>query len=132
MNINELNVETIEAVMDALPVDVSFVDAEDKVKFFNTPREGRIFPRTKMDLGRKVQNCHPPQSVHRVNEILGGFRDGTMNEAVFWIDYRGRKIHISYFPVRNHAGEYLGCLEVSQDITELQKIEGEKRLLSEG
>ncbi|HDQ25127.1 MAG TPA: DUF438 domain-containing protein [bacterium] len=132
MNLKELDIESIEAVMDALPVDVSFVDDSDTVKFFNSPKEGRIFPRTKMDLGRKVQNCHPPQSVHRVNEILNGFKEGAMSEAVFWIDFKGRKIHISYFPVKNEAGKYIGCIEVSQDITGLKKIEGERRLLSEG
>lgn len=129
MNLKELPVETIEAVMDALPVDVSFVDAEDKVKFFNTPKSGRIFPRTKMDLGRKVQNCHPPQSVHKVNEILEGFKKGSLESAPFWINLHGKMIHISYFPVKDPEGKYLGTLEVTQDITEIKKLEGEKRLL---
>jgi PAS domain S-box-containing protein len=129
MNLKELSIETIEAIMDSLPVDVSFVDANDTVKFFNTPKNGRIFPRTKMDLGRKVQNCHPPKSLDKVNAILNGFKNGDMKEAIFWIDYHGRKIMISYYPVRNEKGEYLGTLEVTQDITEIKKIEGEKRLL---
>ena len=129
MNLKELSIETIEALMDSLPYDLSFVDAEDKVKFFNTPKEGRIFPRTKMDLGRKVQNCHPPQSLDKVNAILNGFKNGSMKEAPFWIDFRGRKILIEYFPVRNEKGEYLGTIEVTRDITAIQKLEGEKRLV---
>ncbi len=129
MNLKELAIETIEALMDSLPVDISFVDATDTVKFFNTPKRGRIFPRTKMDLGRKVQNCHPPKSVDKVNQILNGFKNGTLNEAIFWIDHHGRKILISYFPVKGENGDYLGTLEVTQDITEIKKLEGEKRLL---
>ncbi len=129
MNLKELPIDTIEAIMDTLPVDVSFVDANDVVKFFNTPKKGRIFPRTKMDIGRKVQNCHPPKSLDKVNAILNGFKSKTMEEAVFWIDYHGRKILISYYPVYNDKGEYLGTLEVTQDITDIKKIEGEKRLL---
>ena len=129
MNLKELSIEAIEAVMDSLPYDLSFVDAEDRVKFFNTPKEGRIFPRTKMDLGRTVQNCHPPQSVDKVNAILSGFKNGSMKEAPFWIDLKGRKILIEYFPVRNGTGEYLGTIEVTRDITALQKLEGEKRLV---
>ncbi len=129
MNLNELQIETIEAIMDALPVDVSFVDAQDTVKFFNTPKSGRIFPRTKMDLGRKVQNCHPPQSVHKVNEILEDFKKGKRDKAPFWINFNGKLIYINYFPVVDKNGNYLGTLEVTQDITDIKKIEGEKRLL---
>jgi len=131
MNLSELSLETIEAIMDALPVDVSFVDAEDRVKFFNTPRGGRIFPRTKMDLNRKVQNCHPPKSLPLVEKILSGFREGSRQEARFWIDLHGRKILIEYFPVRDAAGKYLGTLEVTRDITDIQGLQGEKRLLDE-
>jgi len=129
MNLKAMKTETIEAMLDALPVDVSFVDETDTVTYFNTPKlEPRIFPRTKMDIGRKVQNCHPPQSVDKVNKILDGFKKGEMKQAPFWIDFRGKKIYINYFPVTGENGEYLGCLEVTQDITEIQKITGEKRL----
>ncbi|MEI7641109.1 MAG: PAS domain-containing protein [bacterium] len=128
MNLKELSLETIEALMDALPLDVSFVDAQDTVKFFNTPKAGRLFPRTKMDLGRKVQNCHPPQSLDKVNAILTGFKTGSKEDAAFWINFKGKIVYINYFPVRDAEGKYLGCLEVTQDITELQKLTGEKRL----
>jgi hypothetical protein len=131
MNLKELPIEAIEAIFDNLTVDVSFVDAEDRVKFFNSPKEGRIFPRTKMDLGRKVQNCHPPQSVHKVNEILDGFKNGTLDDARFWIQLHGKFITIDYFPVRDENGNYLGTLEVSQDTTRIRGLEGNKRLLQE-
>jgi DUF438 domain-containing protein len=131
MNLKELSIEAIEAIMDNLPVDVSFVDANDTVKFFNTPKEGRIFPRTKMDLGRKVQNCHPPKSVHIVEKILDSFKNGSKHEAPFWINLKDKKIFIRYFPVRDSAGNYLGTLEISQDITEIQKLSGEKRIMDE-
>lgn len=129
MNLKELSIDDIEAVMDSLPVDISFVDAEDKVKFFNTPKKGRIFPRTKMDLGRQVQKCHPPKSVHAVQKILDEFKNGTRKEAVFWINLGGKIILIQYFPVKSSDGKYLGTLEVSQEITEIQKLQGEKRIL---
>jgi len=131
MNLSELPIDTIEALMDKLPVDISFVDENDVVKFFNTPARGRIFPRTKMDLGRKVQNCHPPKSVHMVNKILDGFKNGTMDDAPFWLNLGGKLIYINYFPVRSKDGKYLGTLEVTQDITDIKKLEGEKRLLDE-
>ena len=129
MNLKDLPIETVEAILDAINIDVSFVDAEDRVKYFNTPKEGRVFPRTKMDLGRKVQNCHPPQSLDKVNSILNGFRDGSLQEAPFWIDLKGRFVKIDYFPVRSKDGTYLGTVEVVQDATKLRALEGQKRLL---
>ena len=129
MNLKELPVEVVEAVLDSIDIDISFVDAEDRVKYFNTPRSGRIFPRSKLDLGRKVHNCHPPQSLDKVNAILKGFRDGSMTEAPFWIKLQGKFVKIDYFPVRDKSGAYLGTVEVVQDATELRSLQGEKRLL---
>lgn len=131
MNLKDLSIDTIEALMDALPLDVSFVDAEDTVKFFNTPKGGRIFPRTKMDLGRKVQNCHPTKSLHLVQKILDDFRSGNRKEAPFWIQMNDRFIHINYFPIFDKEGKYQGTLEVTQDLTELRKLEGQKRILDD-
>jgi len=125
-----LSLEELETVLNTLPVDFTFVDREDRVRYFNDPVE-RIFPRTKAVLGRTVQNCHPQKSVHVVNQILKDFREGKRDKAEFWIQMGEKMIHIRYFPVRNKKGEYLGCLEVTQDITEIKKIEGEKRLLEE-
>lgn len=131
MNLKELPVETVEALLDSLPVDISFVNDEEKVKYFNTPGEGRIFPRTKMDLQRHVEKCHPPKSVHVVRKILDGFRDGTRKEAKFWIRIHEKTVLIQYFPVHGADGKFLGTVEVSQDITEIQKLTGERRILDE-
>lgn len=120
--------EEIEAIFSALPVDITFVDKDDTVRFFSQTKE-RIFPRTKAVIGRKVQQCHPEKSMHVVNEILEDFRKGLREMAEFWINLGGKLIHIRYFPVRDRQGGYLGCAEVTQDITDLKKVEGEKRLL---
>lgn len=123
-----LTEKEIEAVFNTLPVDITFVDRNDSVKYFSQGKE-RIFARTKAVIGRKVQQCHPQKSVHVVNQILEDFRNGRKDMASFWIQLNGRMIYIRYFAIRNRDGEYLGCLEVTQDITEIRKIEGEKRLL---
>jgi hypothetical protein len=123
-----LSKEEIEAIFNTLPVDITFVDKEDTVRYFSQSRE-RIFPRTKAVIGRKVQQCHPQKSIHTVNQILEDFKSGRKDAAEFWINLKGRLIHIRYFAVRNKNRDYLGCLEVTQDITDLKKIEGEKRLL---
>jgi PAS domain S-box-containing protein len=123
-----LSKEEVEAVLDSLPVDISFVDQEDRVKYFNKA-EGRIFVRTKAVIGRKVQLCHPQRSVHIVNKILEAFRTGKKDVAEFWINLNDRLILIRYFAVRDENGKYLGTVEVTQDITDIKKIEGQKRLL---
>ena len=119
--------EEIETLLNTLPVDITFVDKEDTVRYFSQSKD-RIFPRTKAVLGRKVQLCHPIESLHRVEQILNDFKNNKRDVAEFWINLRGRLIHIRYFPVRKN-GEYLGTLEMTQDITDIKKIEGEKRLL---
>jgi hypothetical protein len=81
-------------------------------------------------IGREVQQCHPEKSIHVVNQILSDFKSGRRDVADFWIEFKGRFIYIRYFPVRNTAGEYLGCLEVTQDITDVKSLEGEKRLVT--
>ncbi len=118
----------IGAILDTLPVDVTFIDGEDTVRYFSRSKE-RIFPRAKAVIGRKVQQCHPQKSLHLVNRILNDFKNGHKDVAEFWIQKDGRTIYIRYFAVRGIDGKYLGCLEVTQDITEIQKITGEKRLL---
>ena len=120
--------EEIEAIFNTLPVDITFVDKEDTVRYFSQSKE-RIFTRTKAVIGRKVQQCHPQKSIRIVNKILEDFKKGKREVAEFWINFKGRLIYIRYFPVRNEKGEYLGCLEVTQDISDIKKIEGEKRLL---
>ena len=123
-----LSRDELEALLNTLPVDITFVDKEDVVRYFNQSKD-RIFLRTKAVIGRKVQQCHPQKSVHLVNQILDDFRSGRRDVAEFWIQRGGRFIHIRYFPVRNRGGEYLGVLEVTQDIAGIKKLEGEKRLL---
>jgi PAS domain S-box-containing protein len=120
--------EEIESIFNTLPVDITFVGADDTVRYFSEAG-GRIFVRTKSIIGRKVQQCHPQKSIHLVNEIVEDFKSGKRDVGEFWIDMKGKKIYIRYFPVRNAKGEYLGCIEVSQDVTAIKKLEGEKRLL---
>ena len=123
-----LTPKQLDLILTNLPVDITFVDAEDKVQYYSAQPE-RIFPRSPGIIGREVQNCHPPSSVHVVQEILDAFRNGDRDTADFWIQLGGRFILIRYFAIRDHDGIYQGCLEVSQDVTEIRELEGEKRLL---
>ncbi|MFC1864868.1 PAS domain-containing protein [Chloroflexota bacterium] len=126
-----ISTETLEAVFDALPVDLTFVDDTDTVRYYSKG-DSRIFRRTPAVIGKKVQDCHPKQSLDKVEHVVSELKSGRRDFAEFWIGLKGRKICIRYFAVRDKAGKYLGTLEVTQDITDLQKIEGEKRLLDEG
>jgi hypothetical protein len=126
--IENLNQEQLTAILEAVPIEISFVDENDLVKFWNK-HETRIFRRPVSVIGKSVQNCHPKRSVDKVNRVLSDFRAGKRDSAEFWIDLKGRKVYIRYFAVRDKTGRYLGTLEVTQDITEIKKIEGEKRLL---
>ena len=125
-----LTVEQLAAMLDTLPVDISFVDADDKLRYFSQSKD-RIFVRATSVLGRAVQDCHPPKSLDRVNRIIASFRSGTRDHADFWIDLHGKRVHIRYFAVRNPAGTYLGTLEVTQDIGPIQALTGERRLEQE-
>ncbi len=124
-----LGVKELEAILNALPMDATFVDADDRVRYFTHGRE-RVFSRSRAILGRKVQHCHPPSSVDTVDRILGAFRAGTRDRAAFWIQMRGKFVHIEYVALRDAAGTYRGCLEVTQDLTEKRALTGEQRLLS--
>jgi len=121
-------VEELDAIFRTLPVDITFVDREDRVAFFSDNPE-RIFVRTESVIGREVQKCHPPRSVHIVEKIVEKFKNGERDVAEFWIELNGRLIFIRYFAVRDREGRYLGTLEVTQDITDIKKIEGQRRLL---
>jgi len=122
-----LSAEQIEAIFNNLPVDVTFVDKDDTVRYFSQSKD-RIFPRAKAIIGLKVQQCHPQKSVDIVNRILEDFKTGEQDSAQFWINMQGKLIHIRYFAIRRD-GKYMGCLEVTQDITGIKKIKGERRLL---
>ena len=123
-----LNLEQINLLLQVMPFDLTYVDENDKVLFYNRGEE-RVFPRSAGVIGREVKFCHPPKSVHMVLEILEEFKSGRQSQAEFWIQFKGRVIHIRYFAVRDHKNLYKGVIEVSQDITDIKKIEGEKRLL---
>lgn len=123
--------DVLAAILNTLPVELSFVDRDDKVRYFSHENGNKIFPRTRGVIGMPVQNCHPAESVHLVNRILADFKAGRRNVAEFWIEMRGMMVHIRYFPVRSPQGEYLGTLEVVQDIAPLRQLQGERRLLAE-
>jgi len=125
-----LKTEELVRMLDTLPIDITFVDKDDTVKYFSQGDE-RIFPRTKAIIGRKVSNCHPPASVHIVEKLVEDFKAGHKESEDFWIDMGERYILIRYFAVRSEKGKYLGVLEVTQNIKPIQKIKGEKRLVSE-
>jgi uncharacterized protein len=122
--------EEINAVMNTIPLDMTFVDAKGRVQFFSNGKE-RIFPRPLTIIGREVKNCHPPQSVHVVEKIVEDLQSGKKDNEDFWIKMGDKLVYIRYFAVRNKKGEFLGTLEATQNITTIQELEGEKRLMSE-
>ncbi len=128
MPTGHVTVEQLTAMLSMLPLDLTFVDADDRVAFF-TEGPDRIFARSKAIIGRKVQHCHPPSSVEVVDRILADFRAGRQNVAEFWIELHGKFVHIRYFAVRDDAGAYLGTVELTQDIATLRALQGERRLL---
>ena len=123
-----LTPEQVNLMLTHLPVDVTYVDENDRVAYYSAGKE-RIFPRSPGIIGREVTKCHPPKSVHIVEGIVQDFKDGKRDVAEFWLQTGGRFIHIRYYPVRDEDGKYRGTIEVSQDITEIRKLDGEKRLL---
>ncbi len=128
LDTGQLTQEQVNLLLTHLPVDISFVSEHDEVLYYSNTEE-RIFPRSPGIIGRKVQNCHPPKSVDVVEKILAEFKSGSKDTADFWIQMRGRFILIRYFAVRDRDGKYKGCLEVSQDVTAIRGLQGEKRLL---
>jgi DUF438 domain-containing protein len=121
----------LKAILNTAPVDMTFVDKNDKVKFF-TQGKHRIFPRSRSIINRDVRLCHPPGSVDIVEKIIEDFRSGKESHAPFWIQIKGRFILIEYYALRDDNGEYLGTLEVSQDLTNARELQGERRILSYG
>ncbi|MBK8884657.1 MAG: DUF438 domain-containing protein [Bacteroidales bacterium] len=129
LSTGSFNPDELEAIFRTLPVDLTFVDKDDKVKFFSLGPD-RVFTRNRAIIGRDVRMCHPPSSVHVVEQILNDFRNGTQSTASFWINMRGKFIYIDYYAIRDKEGKYLGTLEFTQDLTRLRTLEGEQRLLS--
>jgi DUF438 domain-containing protein len=128
LDTGRMTLEQINLMLTHLPVDLTFVDENDRVAYYSEGPE-RIFPRSPAIIGREVRNCHPPKSVHLVNQILDAFKSGSRDTAEFWIELGGKFIFIRYFAVRDSDGYYRGCLEVSQDLTRIRKLEGQQRLL---
>jgi len=127
LNTGGLNLEELNLVLGALPIDFQYVDEHDRVRFYS---EGhRIFPRSPGVIGRKVQNCHPPASVHKVQQIIDAFRAGEKDDAEFWVEVQGKFLHIRYFALRDAAGAYRGVVETVQDVTAIRSLEGQRRLL---
>ena len=125
-----LSLEQINLMLTNLPVDITYVDENDEVRYFSQTRE-RIFTRTAAIIGRKVQKCHPPQSVHKVQVIIDAFKAGSRDVAEFWIQMDGKFINIRYFPLRDKDGVYRGTIEVSQEVSHIRSLEGERRLLDD-
>ena len=125
-----LTVQELTALLNTLPVDITFIGSDDTVRYFSQAKE-RIFPRTVSVLGRKVSNCHPPASVKIVEKLIEDLRAGRKDRELFWLQVQGNMVLISYFAVRDAAGSYLGVLEVTQNIGSIQRLEGEKRLVTD-
>lgn len=128
MNEGVLDLEQLNLLFQFMPFDITFVDENDRVRFYNRGEE-RVFPRSAGVIGREVRFCHPPKSVDTVLEILEEFKSGRQDVAEFWIQFKGRLIHIRYFAVRDASKKYRGVIEVSQDVTDIKNLQGEKRLL---
>jgi PAS domain S-box-containing protein len=126
--IGKLPDNVLVSVLETIPIEFSVLDANDKVLAWNK-HDTRIFKRPEAALGRDVRQCHPPKSLDKVLKILDEMKAGTRDKARFWIDLHGKKVLIEYYALRDESGKYLGCLEATQEITEIQKLEGEKRLL---
>jgi len=122
-----LTAEQVDLILRTLPLDISFVDENDTIVYYSEKK--RIFTRVPGVIGRKVQNCHPASSVQVVEKILKAFKSGEKDTAEFWLQTGGRFIHIRYFAVRDEDGKYRGCLEVSQDVTDIRQLQGQRRLL---
>jgi PAS domain S-box-containing protein len=123
-----LTSEEIEAIFNNLPIDITFVGKDDTVRYFSQTK-GRIFKRAKTVIGKTVQNCHPQKSIDKVNKIVMDFKSKKRNTAEFWINMQGKMIYIRYFAIRDSKGEYMGTMEITQNITDIQKIKDEKRLM---
>jgi DUF438 domain-containing protein len=126
-----LPIDVISDMLDALPVELTFVDAEDRVRYFNKLDKDKIFSRTLSAVGRLVQQCHPPKSIHLVNQIIQEMKEGKRDQATFWIHFNGMYLFIAYYAVRDENGNYRGVVEMVQDVNPYRALEGEKRLLDE-
>jgi PAS domain S-box-containing protein len=123
-----LTKEQLQLTLDTIPVDITYVDEDDKVVYFNNAKD-RLFPRSPSVIGRTVDKCHPPESVHVVNKIVEAFKAGKKDKAMFWLQMKKKFILIQYFALRDEQGNYKGVLEASQDVTEIKSLEGQHKIL---
>jgi DUF438 domain-containing protein len=123
-----LTFKQLSLILNHLPVDITFVDKDDKVRYFNDRAE-RHFPRNPSVIGRLVKHCHPPKSVHIVEKIVNDFKENKRDVAEFWLEINQTFLYITYYAIRDESNQYEGVLEVSQDVTKIRTLEGEKRLL---
>ena len=136
--VGTLKKEIVDSLFETIPFEFSVIDANDKVLAWNK-HDTRIFKRPKGVIGRDVRNCHPKKSVHLVEKILDEMKSGKRDFARFWIDLaldsdekdKKSKVLIEYYALRDDAGNYVGCMELSRNITEIQALHGEKRLLDD-
>ncbi|KKM08667.1 hypothetical protein SY88_22835 [Clostridiales bacterium PH28_bin88] len=128
LNTGELSPDQVNLMLTHLPIDITFVDEHGQVRYYSQGMH-RIFPRSPGIIGRKVQDCHPVDSVHVVNRIVEEFKTGSKDQAEFWLEVDGRFVHIRYFAVRDTQGNYRGVVEVTQDVTDIRALQGQKRLL---
>lgn len=132
--IGKLDGKILESILDTIPIEFSVLDEDDKVLAWNK-HETRIFKRPEAALGRDVKQCHPERSLDKVEKIIGEMKEGIRDKARFWIELplgkngQKEKVMIEYYAIRDKEGNYLGCLEASQNIAEIQQLEGQKRLL---
>ena len=133
--IGKLPEKILNALLETIPVEFSVVDESDNVLAWNK-HDTRIFKRPSGVVGKNVKDCHPKKSLDKVEKILQEMKDGTRDKARFWIDLpigknnEKNKVLIEYYALRDPSGKYLGCLEASQNISEIKKLEGENRLLN--
>lgn len=131
--IGKLDEKHLQAILETIPIEFSVLDQDDKVLAWNK-HKSRVFKRPEAVVGRDVRNCHPKQSLSKVEQILSEMKQGSREKARFWIDLKLddgnlHKIMIEYYALRDKDGSYLGCLEASQDITNIQSLQGQKRLI---
>ena len=125
-----ITTELCEAILETLPLEVTYIDENDVVRYYSKGQQ-EVFLRTPEALGRNVRDCHPKKSLNKVNEIINELKSGERDVAEFWIDLKRHKLYMRYFPVKDKAGKYIGIIEVIEDITEIQKITGQKRLIQD-
>jgi PAS domain S-box-containing protein len=134
--IERMSEEIVAAIFETVPMEITIIDANDEVVGWNK-HETRIFKRPMTSMGLNFRDCHPVESLPKVERIIDEMKTGTRDRARFWTDFAAvpggekHKILIEFFALRNYSGGYLGCMECAQDIDEIRRLEGQRRLLDE-